>query len=92
MSKKKIDDALNELVRTGRTSHAFILDVSMARLINQQSGGAVIAPWEVRDLGEDELEVFRALSMDLPERREFEKKKEQVFADVRKRHPSYRKY
>lgn len=79
-------------MKDGRTGHPFIINVNAARAINEQSGGAVIAPWDVMSLSDDELDVFRALSMDLPKRRLAEKKKEQVFDDVRKRHPNYRKY
>ena len=63
-----------------------------ARAINEQCGGVVLAPWDVMQLSDDELDVFRALSMDLPEMQAAEKRKEQVFEDVRKRHPNYRKY
>jgi len=79
-------------VKDGSTSHPFILAVNAARMINSQCGGAVIAPWEVNQLSADELDVFYGLSKDLPARQAVEKKKEQVFEDVRKRHPNYRKY
>lgn len=64
----------------------------MARMINKICGGVVIAPWDVGQLSEDELSIFRGLSVDLPERQAYEQKKEKVFEDVRKRHPNYRKY
>ena len=90
--KKKLDDALFELARTNRTSHREILNVSMARIINNLCGGAVIAPWDVWRLSDAELDMFRALANDLPELQSAERAKEKVFEDVRAAHPNYRKY
>lgn len=67
-------------------------DVLLARRINQQSGGVVVAPWEVRDLPDDVLDVFQALAFDLPSMQQAHAAKEKAFADARERHPSYRKY
>lgn len=73
------------------TDHPFILAINAARAINTQCGGAVIAPWDVAQLSDDELDVFRGLSVDLPFLQDVKRKKEQVFEDVRKSHPTYRK-
>ncbi len=64
----------------------------MARIINLQSGGAVIGPWDVAKLTEDEIEAFRAIGVDLPMRQSEETMKEQNFQEARRRHPNYRRY
>lgn len=68
-----------------------LLNVYYARLINQQSGGTVIAPWEVGQLDEEWLAVFLGLR-DLPALREQYQAFEKRLAEIRRKHPTYRKY
>lgn len=74
------------------TSDPFLLDINAARMINTLSGGAVIGPWDVGLLSDDELDAFRALGVDLPMRQQEETIKQQNFEDARRRHPNYRRY
>jgi hypothetical protein len=89
--KKSLNDALDLAAQNRSTSHARLMAVQYARLINLYSGGTVIAPWEVDQLDEEWLDVFLGL-MDLPERRKNYQAFENLLAERRKNNPSYRKY
>ncbi len=80
------------MAKTGQSAHPLIKAIWLARVINQQSGGAVIAPWEVQDVPDEWLDVFKGLEQDLPEMQKVEQKKQSMFEAMRKNHPSYRKY
>ncbi len=54
------------LAEGGGTSEPHLAAVYLARMINQQLGGALVGPWDVEDLPEEWLDVFRGLSRDLP--------------------------
>lgn len=63
-------------------------------MINQQCGGAVIAPWEIEqlELDDDEwIDVFIGLSK-LPKMRESYRAFDNLLAEIRSKHPTYRKY
>jgi hypothetical protein len=47
------------MLETGKTSNPYLARIALARMINQASGGAVIAPWEVENLPDDWLDAFR---------------------------------
>ena len=68
-----------------------MLAVQTARLINMQSGGTVIAPWDVEQLDEEWIEVFMGLS-DLPALTADYQKFETRLSEIRSKHPTYRKY
>lgn len=86
-----MNDALNDAARTGQTQHERILAVQYAKLINFQSGGTVIAPWDVPQLDEEWLNVFLGL-LDLPRRRENYQAFERRLIQRRQENPNYRKY
>lgn len=86
-----MNEALNEIARTSQTQHTELMAVQRARLINQLSGGPVIAPWEVDQLDEAWLNVFYGL-VNLPKRRENYQKFENRLQQRRREHPNYRKY
>lgn len=90
--KKSLSDALDHAAQSGKTSHAMIHAVSLARLINLQCGGAVIAPWEIDQLDDEWIAVFTGLAEDLPRYRESHQAFERKLAEIRRRHPTYRKY
>ena len=77
--------------RSGKTGYKKILHVQWARSINQQCGGALIAPWEIEQLDEEWLDVFLGLS-DLPNLRTNYQAFENRLAERRRNHPNYRKY
>lgn len=64
----------------------------MASEINQQCGGALIAPWEVGALPDEWINLFEGLALDLPEMRKAEQAVRQRFEKFRQDHPTYRKY
>lgn len=84
-------DALDAAARTGRTAHSDLMAVSIARRINQECGGAVIAPWQVAQLDATWLDVFDGLA-ELPNMREQYQAVERRLMEIRKSHPTYRKY
>jgi hypothetical protein len=65
--------------------------VEIAKLINLLSAGAVIAPWEVEQLDEEWVDVFRGIAK-LPERRASYMAFDRRLAEIRSKHPTYRKY
>jgi hypothetical protein len=52
------------LIDTGSTSNPYFARILLAKQINQASGGAVIAPWDIEQLPEVWLEAFRILNTD----------------------------
>lgn len=62
----------------------------MARLINQTLGTAV-EPGEVDDLPREFIDTVLALNKGLPEIQQGLKKEEELFAEWRRKHPTYRK-
>lgn len=82
---------MNEAASTGKTSHPRLGAVYLARLINQHSGGAVIAPWEVDQLDEEWQAVFREMAKEQKikdTRQAFENR----LIQRRMENPNYRKY
>jgi hypothetical protein len=84
-------DALDYAAQKGTTGHDKIKAIELARLINLQCGGAVIAPWQVGQLDEEWMEVFKGL-MDLPKLRANYQAFDRKLAEIRRKHPTYRKY
>lgn len=82
---------MSAAAKSGRTSHPLLLAVNRARLINQQLGGALIAPWEVGQLDEAWLDVFYGLQ-ELPDLRKNYQEFENLLAQRRNANPTYRKY
>ena len=89
--KKILDEALSAAAKSGRTNHPQLLAVSRARLINQQLGGAFVAPWEVEHLDEIWLDVFAGLQ-ELPDLRKNYQEFEKLLIERRNSNPGYRKY
>jgi hypothetical protein len=65
--------------------------VELARLINLQCAGAVIAPWEVDQLDDEWVDVFKGLA-ELPSLRASYQAFDHRLAEIRSKHPTYRKY
>ena len=55
------------------------------------SGGTVIAPWEVDQLNEEWVDVFEGLA-ELPALQKNYQAFENRLAEIRAKHPTYRKY
>ncbi|MBS4061462.1 MAG: hypothetical protein KG029_13770 [Bacteroidetes bacterium] len=62
--KKKLEEDLDEIFISGKTVNYYFRRISLARMINRQCGGAVVAPWDVDDLPNDWLDAFRLLESD----------------------------
>ena len=62
--KKKLEADLDEIFTSGKTSNYYFRRISLARMVNKQCGGAVVAPWEVDALPNDWLDAFRLLESD----------------------------
>ena len=89
--KKSLNDALEYAARTGHTDHEKLRAVEVAKLINLLSAGAVIAPWEVEQLDEEWVDVFRGLAR-LPSMRASYQAFDRRLAEIRSKHPTYKKY
>ena len=63
----------------------------MAKLINQECGGAVVAPWEVSQLDDEWMDVFVGLT-EIPKIRESFQAFDKRLEEIRRSHPNYRKY
>lgn len=75
----------------GRTSHEELTRVALAQMINRFSGGTVIAAWDVDQLPETWLDVFRGLSEDMPTMAKAKEKVQRVKNAWLQRHPTYGK-
>lgn len=62
--KKKLEADLDEIFISGKTANYYFRRISLARMINRQCGGAVVAPWDVDELPNDWLDAFRLLESD----------------------------
>lgn len=58
--------ALLSLADGQGTSEPHLAAIFQAKMINQVMGGAFVAPWDVDELPDEWLDVFRALAVDLP--------------------------
>jgi len=65
--------------------------VAIAKRINQECGGAVIAPWQLEQMNYEWLEVFDGLR-ELATLREQYQATEKRLQEIRRSHPTYRKY
>lgn len=64
-----------------------------AQHINQHSGGAVVAPWDLAEgYSLDEWAEAALLLSDVPARQRRIKAQQDVFMKARKAHPNYSKY
>jgi hypothetical protein len=97
--KKSLENALDEIQNTGRTSHPLFVNVSMARKVNAVCGYGAVSPWEVGELTEEWLNIFDGLYDYEKEKAEKSRQEdaskdnfERVLARKRAEHPSYRKY
>ncbi len=78
-------------MESGRTSNKFLARVALAQMVNRISGGAVIAPWDVDGLPEVWLDVFRALSEDMPSMAKAKGQVQKIKNAWLQRHPTYGK-
>ncbi len=89
--KKSLDDALHYAAQKGATGHEKIRAIELAKRINLQCGGAVIAPWEVDQLDDEWIDVFLGLTR-LPDLRANYQAFDRRLAEIRSRHPTFKKY
>ena len=78
-----MDEALDSIAHDGSYRHELIGRVNLARSINQASGGAVIAPWDVDELDEMWIETFLGLAA-LPSRQKRQQAVNQKFEQFRR--------
>lgn len=76
--------ALLDLSRGDGASHPLLADIELAQMINRVSGGAVIAPWQIGELPEDWLDLFRGLVVQLPQMRRARAEAERALEAARK--------
>ena len=86
-----MNDALDYAAQKGVTAHEKIKAVELARIIDLQCGGMAVAPWEIDQLDEEWIDVFKGL-MELPRLRANYQAFDRQLADIRRKHPTYRKY
>ena len=97
--KKSLADALDEIEKTGRTSHEYFVAISLARKVNAVCGFGAVAPWEVGELTEDWMDALDGLYVYEREKAEKDRQEdaskenfERVLARRRAENQSYRKY
>lgn len=88
--KKKLEQAAETFARSGRTAHPQFKAFFLAQHINQQSGGAVIAPWDIEPgyTVDEWSEAARVLS-EVPSLKARSKAFEQVFEKARQSNKHY---
>ena len=60
-------------------------------MINIQSGGTVIAAWEVDNLPDEWVDVYLGIATDLPDMQQARQKVQAHMEKHRQSHPTYRK-
>jgi hypothetical protein len=65
------------------TSEAHVAAIIQAQMINRVLGGALVAPWEVDELPNEWLDVFRAMAVELPELRQGKQRVQERLAQWR---------
>ena len=65
--------------------------VWLAKIINAQSGGTVIAPWEIDQLPEEWLDLLLGIGTDLQQMKEAQDRVDAWFKKTRREHPTYSK-
>jgi hypothetical protein len=86
-----IEDALDLAAQSKPISHAKILAVEKARLVNTVCGAPVVTPWDVDQLDDEWLMIFEGL-YHLPQRTAAFQSFEEVLKRRRAQHPTFRKY
>ena len=79
------------MVRGGAPNDRRIFDLNIAKIINRESGAAVVNMWNVADLRKEDVDFFLAITAGLQYEKEIHAKKQQLFAEFEARHPTYRK-
>ena len=77
--------ALVEIARANQTSDPLLGAIFLARSINEQVGGALVAPWEVAQLPGDWLDAFSLLRTDLTRMRQNLREFDQYVASWRRK-------
>ena len=97
--KKSLADALDEIEKTGRTSHEYFVNISLARKVNAVCGFGAVAPWEVGELTEDWMDALDGLYVYERDKADKDRQEdaskenfERVLARRRAENQSYRKY
>ena len=67
-----------------------LANLLLARRINTQCGGALVAPWDVGQLDYTWLDLFEMLETQLPAMQKGISKIEQRKAEIRAKHPTYK--
>ena len=81
---------MNALAETSITAHPMLAAFFQAQHINQHSGGAVIAPWDIEPGHSlDEWAEAALMLSDLPFIRKRKKAEQQVFEKVRRENKDY---
>lgn len=75
----------------GTTAYKPLVNVLLARQINQALGGPFVSPWEVGELDDATIDVITSTIKDLPSMQEGLRKIEQVKDRIRRAHPTYSK-
>ena len=78
------------MAATGRTAHAGLQRLIIAREMNLVMGGAMIGPWDVDSLDDVTIDMVRGW-LDLGDYKSGMKQVESVFAKWRAEHETYRK-
>jgi hypothetical protein len=89
--KKSLNDALPQILDNGSTTHPLLMQIALARTINQASGGAVIAPWEVDQLTEIWLDAFRFTTTALVQSQNAMQRVQGLKSAWLNKHPTYGK-
>lgn len=58
---------------TGKTTDPLLGDVFTAAIINQAAGGAIVAPWQVREIPDEWIEASVAATVELAKWKKFKK-------------------
>lgn len=78
--------AFLSLAEGGGTSEPRLSAIWLARMINSQVGGAVVAPWDVGELPGDWLDALIGMATEVPRMAQGKQKVESVLENWRQAH------
>ena len=73
------------------TSEPMLVKIWLARTINSQLGGAIVAPWEVDELPGEWLDALTGMATNVPAMAAGKQKVENALEHWRQAHPQYRR-
>ena len=74
------------MARGGTPDDERIFHLHMAKIINRESGAAVVNMWNMADLRDEDIDFFLGITAGLQHEKEMQSRKAQLFREFENRH------